>query len=81
MRDQVQKAGVKSVCPASLFMQARHPGCGKFLRALTTTLIWKHMRGSRLITEPDGKKVRDWIIRRREPTFAMTRIWFRFNDR
>lgn len=28
-------------------------------KALTTTLIWKHLRGTRLIAEPNGNKVKD----------------------
>ena len=52
-KKQALKAFVLLVCS----VQARQPGCGKFLRAQTTTLLWKHLRGSRLMAEPDGKKV------------------------
>ncbi len=38
--------------------------CGKPLRALTTTFIWKLIKGTRLIAVPNGNKVRDWAIRR-----------------
>jgi hypothetical protein len=40
--------------------------CGKLLRAFTTTLIWKHLRGTRLIAVPNGKNVKDWTIRIQE---------------
>lgn len=36
---------------------------GEPLRALTTTLIRKLLRGSRLITVLDSNNVRDWAIR------------------
>ena len=44
---------------------------GDTLRALTTTLIWKHLRGTRLIAEPNGNKVKDWAIRSQAPKFVM----------
>jgi hypothetical protein len=50
---------------------ARQPGCGKFLRASTTTSIWKHIartQGNDLVY---GNSVEDWIIRRREPKSVM----------
>jgi hypothetical protein len=40
------------------------PCSGKPLRALTTTLIWKLIRGTRLTAVPNGNNVRDWAIRR-----------------
>ena len=43
---------------------------GNFLRALTTTLIRKLLRGTRLIAEPNGKKVKDWMIRSQAPKFV-----------
>ena len=43
----------------------------KFLRAFTTTLIPKGLRGSRLIDEPDGKNVKDWIISSQAPKLVM----------
>ena len=39
------------------------PNCGKFLRAFITTLTKQFMRGTRLIAEPNSKKMKDWIIR------------------
>jgi hypothetical protein len=36
---------------------------GKSLRAFTTTLNWKLLRGTRLIAVPNGKNVKDWVIR------------------
>ena len=44
---------------------------GKFLRVFATTLLWKHIRGSRLIAEPDGNKAKNWIIRSQAPKLAM----------
>ena len=61
-----------------LFVFATFSNCGKLLRAFTTTLIWKHIRGTRLIAEcdllrrcttrkswasPNGNNVKDWTIR------------------
>jgi Rad3-related DNA helicase len=67
--------GLKRVCHlvnyAGNCMICKTPGCGKLLRALTTTLYWKHYRGTRLIVEPNGKNVRDWTIRRRVPKSVM----------
>jgi hypothetical protein len=63
--------------------------CGKPLTALTTTSLWKHCEGTRLIAVPNGKKVRDWAIRRRLPNSAgshlmwhpfIARIWKRLRD-
>jgi len=49
--------------------------------ALTTTsLIEISEEGSRLITEPDGKNVKDWAIRSQDPKLAIARAWVRFND-
>lgn len=36
---------------------------GNLLRALTTTLVWKHSRGTQVIPVPNGNKVKDWTIR------------------
>lgn len=43
---------------------------GDTLRAFTTTFIWKHLKGTRLIAEPNGKKVKDWAIRSQAPKFV-----------
>jgi hypothetical protein len=37
---------------------------GEALRALTTTLYSKDYKGTRLIAVPNGKNVRDWVIRK-----------------
>jgi hypothetical protein len=50
---------------------ARQPGCGKFLRASTTTSIWKHIARTRGNDLEYGKSVEDWMIRRREPKPVM----------
>ncbi len=47
------------------------PNCGKVLRVLTTTLIKKLLRGTRLIAEPNGNNVKNWIIRSQVPNSAM----------
>ena len=33
-------------------------------KVLYTTFIWKHIKGTGLIALPNGKKVKNWIIRR-----------------
>ena len=53
---------------------------GKPLRAFTTTLFWKHYRGTWLIANPNGKKVKDWAIRSHVPNLVMIRVWEGFND-
>ena len=45
------------------FINARQSRSGNFLRALTTTLYWKLYKGPRLIAVPNGKNVKNWIIR------------------
>lgn len=42
---------------------AKLSNCGKALRASTTTSCSKEYEGSRLIAEPHGKNVEDWVIR------------------
>ena len=41
------------------------------VRALTTTLILKGIRGTRLIIEPNGKNVKDETIRSQAPKLDM----------
>ena len=53
---------------------------GNLLRAFTTTSLWKHLEGTRLIAEPNGKNVKDWAIRSQAPKLVMIRVWGRFND-
>jgi hypothetical protein len=38
------------------------PCCWKPLRVFTTTCGWKHLRGTRLIDEPNGNNVKNWAI-------------------
>ena len=39
-------------------------------KVLTTTSLWKHNEGTRLIAEPNGKNVKNrWVIRREVPNF------------
>ena len=52
----------------------------EFLRAFTTTLIWKHFKRTRLIAEPNGKNVKDWIISSQAPNLVMVRVWGRFRE-
>ena len=52
----------------------------KFLRVFTTTHIWKHLRGPRLIVVPNGKKVKNWIISSQVPNLVMVRVWERFRE-
>lgn len=42
---------------------ATFSNCGNILRAIITTLIERSLRGTRLITEPNSKKMIDWTIR------------------
>jgi predicted GIY-YIG superfamily endonuclease len=41
--------------------------CGDFLIVITTTFIWKHIKGTRLIADPNGKNVMNWNIRSQFP--------------
>jgi hypothetical protein len=50
---------------------ATQSNCGNFLRAFTTTHRRKRQWGTRLIAEPNGKNVKDWIIRSQAPKLAM----------
>ena len=50
-------------------------------KVLTTTSLWKHNEGTRLIAEPNGKNVKNIrAIRIQTPKVANTRLWRRFND-
>jgi len=40
---------------------------GNTLRVLTTTSDEKSFEGTRLIAEPNGKKVNNWVIRSQAP--------------
>ena len=44
------------------YSMGKTPCCWKPLRAFTTTFGWKHLRGTRLIDEPNGNNVKDWAI-------------------
>ena len=48
--------------------------CGKLLIAFATTLIWKHLRGTRLMVDPNGKNVKDWMIRIQVPYRIISRV-------
>jgi hypothetical protein len=50
---------------------ARQPGCGKLLRASTTTPAWKHAMGTQGNDLVHSKNVEDWTIRRRVPKSVM----------
>jgi hypothetical protein len=54
--------------------------CWDILRAFTTTLISKDFRGTRLIDEPNGKNVKDWVISNQAPKLVMVRVWGRLRD-
>lgn len=45
------------------FARARCSNCGDTLRVFTTTCLWKHLQGPRLIAVPNGKNVKNWAIR------------------
>ena len=49
---------------------ATFSNCGKPLRAFTTTFIWRQIKGTRFMVEPNGKNVKDWAIRR-EASFCL----------
>jgi len=59
---------------------ARFSNCGKFLRALFTTLLLKNKRGTQLIAGSNSNKNKDWIIRIQAPKFVLIRTWRRFRD-
>ena len=46
-----------------MFLNSETPCSGKPLRALTTTLLWKHNKGTRLTAVPNSNNVKDWAIR------------------
>jgi len=60
----------------SLLIYLRHYQiAGTSSRAFTTTLLLETTdRGSRLIAEPDGKNVKDWVIRSHASKSVMIRI-------
>jgi hypothetical protein len=53
---------------------------GTPFRVFTTTLLWKHFKGTQLIADPNGKNVKNWAIRSQVPNPVMTRVWKRFNE-
>ena len=65
----------------NIIQTATPTGCGKLLRALSTTLNWKLLRGTQLIAVPNGNKDRDWTIRSGIPNLAMIRVWYLFRER
>tara|TARA_A100001015_G_scaffold319696_2_gene443445 strand:- start:4349 stop:4492 length:144 start_codon:yes stop_codon:yes gene_type:complete len=42
---------------------AKHLDAGNSLELLLPLLLWKLIKGTRLIAEPNGNKVKDWTIR------------------
>ena len=54
--------------------------CGNSLRALTTTLLPKENKGTRVMTVHNGNNVKDWVIRIEAPTLAKIRVRRTFND-
>jgi hypothetical protein len=40
-------------------------------RVFTTILLWKHFKRTRLIVVPNGKKVKNWVIRSQAPKLVM----------
>ena len=50
------------MCVSTYASCGETPCCWKPLRAFTTTFGWKHLRGTRLIDEPNGNNVKDWAI-------------------
>lgn len=52
-------------------MAARQPGCGKFLRASSTTIRLETVGYTRGNNLEHGKNDEDWIIRRRVPKPVM----------
>jgi hypothetical protein len=43
---------------------ATFSNCGNTLTAFATTFIWRQVKGTRLMVEPNGKNAKDWAIRR-----------------
>jgi len=54
---------------ASHIYMATHSNCGNFLRVSITTFNRKLLKGTRLIAEPNGKNIENWIIRSQAPKF------------
>jgi len=52
---------------------ATQPNCWKFLRVFATTSFWKQIEGTRLIAEPNGNNVKNWIISSHVPNLAMVK--------
>ena len=53
---------------------------GKPSRASTTTFDWKLTKGTRVMTDPNGKNVEDWVIRRLTSYWLYDFLRKGFND-
>jgi hypothetical protein len=50
-------------------------------KTFITTFTEKLAKGTRLITEPNSNKMKDWAIRNEVPNVITTRLWETLNDR
>jgi hypothetical protein len=56
-------SGSYTTTSASHIYMAKHLDAGNSLELLLPLLLWKLIKGTRLIAEPNGNKVKDWTIR------------------
>ena len=61
-------------------IRAKHLVAGKPSRASTTTFDWKLTKGTRVMTDPNGKNVEDWVIRRLTSYWLYDFLRKGFND-
>ena len=64
-RIQSREAGLKKVGMLVSIKISLSLICGKFLRVLNTTSIMKVIEGTAVMSHPNGKNFKNWIIRRR----------------
>ena len=62
-QEYIHKKNMLVKIKAILLIFATLSNCGNLLRAFTTTLTWKQLRGTQLITDLNGNNVKDWTIR------------------